>query len=187
MHRAASANRQEPETAYPLGSALGFLRSLWQLNQALEQVSSRMTKVLGVTAQQRLIVRCVGKYPGISAGQLATLLHLDPGTISAAVGRLEQRRLIVRQRDPRDRRRVILTLTQGGRALDRPASGTVEGAVEELLARADAGSLSTTARVLKMLTDRLHAQAALPRTPRASGRSASAAPRRSRMSQRHMR
>ena len=70
---------------YPLGPELDFLRRLWRLSHALERVSSRMKRRLGVTAQQRMILRCVGKYPGLPAGQLAELLHLDPGTISASL------------------------------------------------------------------------------------------------------
>jgi len=65
-----------------------------------------MEQRLGITAQQRLIVRCVGQFPGMTAGQLAGLLHVDPGTISAALRRLEAKDLVARRKDPRDSRRV---------------------------------------------------------------------------------
>lgn len=121
-------------TDYPLGPALDTLRRLWRLDHALAQLSRRMERTLGVTGQQRLIVRCIGKYPGINAGQLAGLLHLDPGTVSAALRRLEARALVERRRDPKDKRRVALGLTAAGHALDQPRLGTVEHAVEALLA-----------------------------------------------------
>lgn len=142
----------------PLEPAIGFMRRLWRLNHALERLSSRMESSLGVTAQQRMIVRCVGKFPGITAGQLATQLHADPGTISTALARLERRGLVARRRDPRDKRRVALGLTAAGRALDRPAEGTVEAAVERLLATTDEASLRRTEQVLVALTDLLEAQ-----------------------------
>lgn len=135
-----------------LGDALDFLRRLWRLNHALEQVSARMEKRLGVTAQQRLILRCVGKYPGVTAGHLAALLHLDPGTISASLNRLESKKLLERRRDPRDKRRVSLGLTASGRKLDRPANGTVERAVERLLAMTPARGLASMASVIDQLT-----------------------------------
>lgn len=122
------------EVEYPLGPALEFLRRLWRLDHALARRSRRMELELGVTAPQRLVLRCIGKYPGLTAGQLARLLHLDPGTVSAALRRLEARRLLVRRRDPRDRRRVVIGLTRAGRALDVSAPGTIEHAVERLLA-----------------------------------------------------
>ena len=144
--------QDESGTSYPLGPALDFLQRLWQLNHALEKVSSRMEKQLGVTAQQRLIVRCVGKYPGLTAGQLASLLHVDPGTASAALNRLESKGLLERRRDPRDKRRASLGLTAKGRALDLPAEGTVERAVERLLDSSSREDVETMVRVVDRLT-----------------------------------
>ncbi|MFM2420089.1 MAG: hypothetical protein RL385_4812 [Pseudomonadota bacterium] len=138
--------------SYPLGPALDFLQRLWQLNHALEQVSSRMEKRLGVTAQQRLILRCVGKYPGMTAGQLASLLHVDPGTVSAALRRLERKGLLERRRDPRDKRRASLGLTAKGRGLDQPVEGTVEHAVERLLDGSSREEVETMVRVVDRLT-----------------------------------
>lgn len=140
---------------YPLGPALDFLRRLWQLNHALERVSGQMEKRLHVTAQQRLLLRCVGKYPGVTAGHLAGLLCLDPGSVSASLKRLESRGLLERRRDPKDKRRVVLGLTVTGRSIDRPASGTVESAVEQLLSQVPTGDLAATMRVLETLSDLL--------------------------------
>jgi len=142
-------------TTYPLGPALEFLQRLWQLNHALETLSINMDRRIGVTAQQRLMVRCLGKYPGISAGPLATILHVDPGTISAALRRLEQKGLVERRTDPRDQRRALLGLTAKGRALDSAAPGTVENAVERLLAHESSVDLNATVHVLEHLTAHL--------------------------------
>lgn len=138
--------------AYPLGPALDFLQRVWQLNHALEKLSSRMARRIGVTAQQRLIIRCIGKYPGLPAGQLAALLHVDPGTVSAALNRLESKGLVERRRDSRDRRRASLGLTSAGRRLDHPIQGTVEGAVERLLDSTPTGEIASMVRVVERLT-----------------------------------
>lgn len=145
---------------YPLGAALGFMQRLWQLNQALEKLSSRMEKELGVTAQARLVVRCIGKYPGLTAGQLAKLLHVDPGTVSAALNRLEAKGLLERRKDPRDKRRTSLGLTAKGRKLDRPAQRTAEEAVERLLRVTPGPDIEATVRVIERLTQLFHEQAA---------------------------
>jgi DNA-binding MarR family transcriptional regulator len=118
------------DMTYPLGGALDFLQVLWRLDRAFERLSSQMERRLGVTAQQRLVIRCIGKFPGMTAAQLAALLHVDPGTMSATLKRLEERGLIERRRDPRDKRRLMLGLSPLGRTLDRPADHTVEHAVE---------------------------------------------------------
>lgn len=137
---------------YPLGPALEFLQNLWQLNHALEKLSSRMEKRLGMTAQQRLIIRCIGRYPGMTAGQLAALLHVDPGTVSAALSRLESKGLLERRQDPRDKRRASLGLTAKGRTLDGPSQGTVESAVERLLDTAPAEHVTSVMKVIGQLT-----------------------------------
>jgi DNA-binding MarR family transcriptional regulator len=148
------------EPAFPLEPALDFLQRLWRMNHALERLSARMERSLGVTAQQRLVVRCIGKYPGITAGQLAGLLHVDPGTLSAALGRLERKGLVARRRDPRDRRRVSLGLTKAGRDLDAPTDGTVEAAVEALLESAGAKKTEAAVEVIERFTDLLDRQIA---------------------------
>lgn len=166
-------NRSERQE-YPLGPALDFLRRLWRLNHALEKLSSRMDQRLGVTVQQRLVIRCVGKYPGVSAGQLAGLLHIDPGTASATLKRLEDKRMIERRRDPRDKRRAALGLTARGRQIDRPAEGTVEDAAERILTELTATETASVAAILERFTSLLEtdgAPLALEPTGRARRRS----------------
>lgn len=156
---------------FPLEPALAFLQRVWRLNHALEQVSSRMETQLGVTAQQRLVIRCLGKYPGIGAGQLAEVFQVDPGTVSATLRRLEGRGLVERRRDPNDRRRAVLGLTSAGRALDHPTEGTVEAVVERLLEGASGAEMNAAADVLDRFAAELHAtlktRAPSPREKRA--------------------
>lgn len=138
-----------------LPSPLRFLRTLWRLNHALERRSSRMKVKLGITAQQRHVLRCLGTTDGITAGALADLMHLDPGTLSAAVRRLELRGLVERTRDAADTRRVRLNLTKAGRRLDRPTKHTVEEAIEQLLAETSPADITRVSRVLQRLSELL--------------------------------
>jgi DNA-binding MarR family transcriptional regulator len=154
----ASMTTEGKRVEYPLGGALDFLEHIWHLNHALERLSSRMEHKLGITAQQRLVVRCVGKFPGMTAGHLAAVLHLDPGTISATLKRLERKKLLTRRRDARDKRRVTLGLTQAGRVLAVPAKRTVEYGVERLIKSVDPAALATTKDVLRSLTALLDAE-----------------------------
>ncbi len=153
----SSVSENGGDQVLALGVPLDFLRGIWSLNHALERTSSRMMRTLGVTAPQRLIVRCVGKYPGLTAGQLASLLHLDRGTISSTLRRLENKHLITRRRDSRDRRRVIIGLTAAGRALDQPEEHTVESAMTRLVATSDPADVEAAKRVLEALTSLLAA------------------------------
>lgn len=125
----------EDQTEFLLEPALDFLQHIWQLNHALERRSLQMERAIGVTAQQRLFVRCIGKYPGMTASQLASILHLDRGTVSVGLSRLMKKELVVGRRDASDKRRVALILTVKGKAIDKPDGRSVEHAVERLLAR----------------------------------------------------
>lgn len=147
------------QVEFPLEPALDFLQHLWQLNHALERMSQQMKRTLGVTAQQRLFLRCIGKYPGMTASQLATVLHLDRGTISVALTRLAKMGLITRRRDARDNRRVSLGLTAHGRVLDRPNTGTVEHAVQRMLAKAGRSDIERVKTLLRHLAEDLSEKA----------------------------
>jgi MarR family transcriptional regulator, organic hydroperoxide resistance regulator len=143
------------ENEFPLGTALDFLQHLWELNHALERRSLMMERTIGVTAQQRLFIRCLGKYPGMTASQLAGVLHLDRGTVSTALTRLTSKGLVTGTRDAADKRRVELRLTAKGKAIDRPDPRSVEHAVDRLLARIGANDAHRVSTVLARLSDDL--------------------------------
>lgn len=142
----------------PASPTLTLLQRIWRLNHAIERASARMESELGVSAPQRFIVRYIGRHPEITAGRLAELLHLDRGTVSATLRRLEEKDLIARGRDPHDGRRVILTLTPRGASLDHPSEGTVEDAVEHVVSGASDAELHALSTLLDRLCDRLELQ-----------------------------
>lgn len=105
---------------------LGFVRLLWQVNHALQAASKRMERDLGVTGPQRMVVRALGTSPGMTPGQVAQALHLDPGTITGIVDRLDRAGLVRRAVDPHDGRRSLLALTQQGKQLAARQAGSIE-------------------------------------------------------------
>ncbi len=136
---------------YPLNQALDFLRILWAIDHGLGSVSKRMLSRLGVTAPQRLVLRMVGRFPGVTACEMAAVLHLDRSTMSGIVTRLVDRGLLVRQADAADRRRVRLEVTARGRRLARETAGTAEEAVRRALAAHPARSVAAARLVLASL------------------------------------
>src|SRR5512144_111568 len=118
-----------------LGSVLDFMRALWALDHALESASKRMEATFQVTAPQRLVIRIVGRFPAISAGEVSEILHLHPSTLTGILRRLEERDLVVRRADPGDARRALLELTASGREVDELRTGTAEAAVRRALKR----------------------------------------------------
>jgi DNA-binding MarR family transcriptional regulator len=136
---------------------LEFLRLMWAVDHELHRVSKRMIGRLGLTAPQRLAVRFVGREPGLTPGRLAELLHLDPGTVTGIVKRLESAQLLTRVRSDGDTRRMHLRLTSKGQTLNRRRKGTVEAAVRRTLDMPGA-DLAAASRVLQRLALNLAAE-----------------------------
>lgn len=146
--RAVTDNKQ-------LGRTLGFMRTLLAVGHALEARSKRMQARIGVTASQRLLLRIVGRYPGISAGDLAQLMEVHASTVTGVLQRLEQRRWIVRRDDPSDKRRALLGLTEEGAKIDQLRSGTVEAAVRRALGRCSEQQVEAAVAVLEAMSHEL--------------------------------
>ena len=125
----------KPEGADQLGPVLEFMKLLWALDHGLQSVSKRMEARFGITGPQRLVVRIVGRFPGISAGALAEVLHVHPSTLTGVLRRLEARGMLLRSADPRDARRALFGLTPRGRKMDTLRTGTVEQGVRRVLSR----------------------------------------------------
>ncbi|WP_437932159.1 MarR family transcriptional regulator [Sorangium sp. So ce291] len=121
------------EKSSRLGEVLDFMKLLWAVDHGLQSTSKRMEAKMGVTGPQRLVIRIVGRYPGISAGQLAEIMQLHPSTLTGVLKRLQERGIIERRVDPNDGRRALLGLTARGRELDSLRTGTVEAAVRQAL------------------------------------------------------
>jgi DNA-binding MarR family transcriptional regulator len=150
---------------------LEFMQELWAVSHGLDAVSKRMARELGVTGPQRLVVRLVGCFPGISAGDLARLMHAHPSTLTGILSRLEHRKLLRRITDPVDARRLLFRLTERGRRIDRLRAGTVEAAVSRALAAANASEMRAASRLLNRLAQSLERIADRPRLRRAANRS----------------
>jgi DNA-binding MarR family transcriptional regulator len=138
-----------------LGDVLEFMRILWALDHELQSASKRMESTLGVTGPQRLVVRIVGRYPGISAGGVSEILHLHPSTLTGILKRLTQRGLVERRSDPGDARRALLHLTAKGRSIDGLRNGTTESAVRRALARLQPKAVGAARDVLAAIAAEL--------------------------------
>jgi DNA-binding MarR family transcriptional regulator len=155
MRRARQPDVDESATLPALGDALEFMRLIWAIDHGLQKASKRLAASAGVTGPQRLVVYIVGRFPGISAGQLSSTLHVHPSTLTGVLRRLERRGLLSRRPDPRDARRAALGLTPKGRRLDLAVAGPVESAVQQVLRDLPRDKGCVAREVLAMLARRL--------------------------------
>jgi MarR family transcriptional regulator, organic hydroperoxide resistance regulator len=147
---------EDDDKGPPLGAVLDFMRLLWAVDHSLQSASKRMEASYGVTGPQRLVVRIVGRFPGIAAGRVAEILHVHPSTLTGILKRLEARGILQRRSDPRDARRALFGLTPKGRKLDSLRTGIVEQAVRRVLS-SDAQKVIASQEILAALSAELDA------------------------------
>src|ERR1041384_4165656 len=85
---------------YQLDPILDFMRLLWSVEHGLQRLSKQMEAEIGITGPQRLVLRVVGQFPGLSAGELAHIVRLHPSTITGILQRLVAGGGLERARDP---------------------------------------------------------------------------------------
>lgn len=76
---------------------------------------------LDLTYPQYLVMLVLWEFGEQSVGEIGDKLHLDSGTLTPLLKRLQSKELIARTRSKTDERTVIITLTNQGRALEHKA------------------------------------------------------------------
>lgn len=87
---------------------------------------------LDLTYTQYIVMMVLWEKEQVSSRELPCCLHLDYGTLTPVLKRLEKSGYITRQRSDEDERTLIITLTEKGDALKDKASGiphTIAGCV----------------------------------------------------------
>ena len=110
------------------GEPVEVLRLDRQLCFALYGAANRVTRLyrpmldaLGLTYPQYLAMLVLWEASPQTVGALGEALDLESSTLTPLLKRLETQGLVARTRDPRDERRVIVTLTEAGAALREQA------------------------------------------------------------------
>src|SRR3954466_10202115 len=93
---------------------------LYMVKQVELVVRSRLDELVkpsGITALQYTSLTVLERHDGLSAAQLARDSFVTPQSIADVVRSLENRGLIRRERTPRNRRELLILLTETGREL----------------------------------------------------------------------
>ncbi|SFP69056.1 DNA-binding transcriptional regulator, MarR family [Amycolatopsis arida] len=90
-----------------------------QLGETLRRVfaevvvhNHQIAQRLGLEASDSQALTHLGFHGPLTAGRLARLMNMGSGTMTGVLDRLENQGFVERQRDPGDRRKVIVTLRQ---------------------------------------------------------------------------
>ncbi len=91
--------------------------SLYATSMAINRVYKPLLDELGITYPQYLVLSALWEQDGRTVGAIAERLSLESSTITPLVKRLEAASLVTRARQADDERRVLVSLTDRGRAL----------------------------------------------------------------------
>ena len=103
---------------------------LYATSLKMTQLYKPMLTALKLTYPQYLVMLVLWDQEGLGIKDLAGRLQQDSGSITPLVKRLEAEGYLLRQRDPRDERNRVLTLTPAGRDL-RQASIAIDQAIAD--------------------------------------------------------
>lgn len=118
-----------------LEQCLNFVLTKAQRN--VHQLFKAELAPLGITPGQYGVLRCLWDENAQTAKKLADRLALDGSTITGILDRMEQKGLIEKQTDPKDRRAMQVMLTTKGRKLQKPVSEAIETANRRALVKLD--------------------------------------------------
>lgn len=99
---------------------------LYAASHLLTRLYRPLLERLGLTYPQYLVMMALWEQAPRSVGELGELLHLDSGTLTPLLKRLEGAGLVTRTRAPEDERRVLITLTAAGKTLRQDAQAVPE-------------------------------------------------------------
>ena len=99
----------------------------YSVSQAFTRVYKPHLDELGLTYPQYLVLLVLWEQDDQTVKQIGEQLHLDSGTLTPLLKRLEAAGVVRRSRDPNDERHVRITLTSAGRELKGKAAKARRG------------------------------------------------------------
>jgi DNA-binding MarR family transcriptional regulator len=102
------------------------LIALRRIIRATDLYSKHLSKTMGLTAPQLLIMQMLQKRGANTSSAIAREVSLSQATVTSILDRLESRKLIQRVRSAEDKRRIIVSLTAKGRGLIKESPAALQ-------------------------------------------------------------
>jgi DNA-binding MarR family transcriptional regulator len=157
MTTAEATPSSPPATPFTIDGQLCF--ALHSASRAMTACYRQGLEELGLTYSQYAVMLVLWQHEAVSMGSLCEQLHLDSGTLSPLLKRLEKQGRVTRRRRPEDERTLEIACTDEGRAL-REKARAVQGEVERVTGL-DGVELAALREQLNDLAGRLRTATAL--------------------------
>ena len=107
---------------------------LYTVSRLIVQAYKPWFDRLGITYTQYIVLLVLWEKDHQPVNDIAKRLYLETNTITPLIQRMEQRKIISRRKDKNDARKVIVSLTERGKAIQEEAAEIPE-CMTELLAQ----------------------------------------------------
>ncbi len=134
-------------------SGSGLIALLTQINKALHRRTTE--ELLGMRLKQFMTLGYVRDRGSVSQQELESAMLIDANAVVLLLNELEAAGLSVRKRDPHDRRRHLVEITEAGKAAVARAEKAPEGLEGEILAELSPEERATLAKLLRRVMDGL--------------------------------
>ena len=94
-----------------------LLVALRKVIRAIDIRSKELSRDVGLTGPQLIVLQQVGKNPGVMVKEIAQNITLSPATVTSILDRMESRGHVNRVRSTQDKRKVGVFLTDVGQSL----------------------------------------------------------------------
>ena len=99
---------------------------LYALSRQVTGMYRPVLDKLDITYPQYLVMLVLWEATSVTVKELGNRLYLDSGTLTPLLKRLEQKGLLIRQRDAADERSVVITLSPAGKEMQQQAKEVPE-------------------------------------------------------------
>ncbi len=140
-----------PTVLVPAPRVTGLVELLDRLDRALATALSPVHSAEGVSREGWRVLLMLTRGGGRSMGEIASHTALPAPTATRVVDRLVASELAYRRTDPLDRRRVLVHLANGGRAVVERVCGRVESRAGESLGASHTPERARLAELLEAL------------------------------------
>jgi DNA-binding MarR family transcriptional regulator len=135
---------------------LRILQSLRQIIRAVDLHSRKLKKEHQITSPQ-LICLLELSNQRLTVAQLAQKVHLSPSTIVGIIDRLEEKQLVLRERDKQDRRKVHLSISDAGKQFIEDAPSPLQDTLASSLSNLSELEQSTISLALERVVELMEA------------------------------
>ncbi len=156
---ATKTNTTNQGTLIPEGSYdLRIMQALRRVIRAIDLHSHKLTTQYKITGPQLSCLTAIRDDGPMTSANLAKKVYLSPSTVVGIIDRLEEKNLVTRNRDSKDRRQVHIAITPSGAELIEAAPSMLQETLSAALGELSEIEQVSITLALEKLVDLMEAR-----------------------------